>query len=96
MKILACSTVIHPYEYEFPSVSEPGMIHTTVSSSLFNEAFCTCPGWHFNLGCSHVDTVEKLHCAFCVPIGTTGFEEMSPCPECGHPLEIFETNGEYI
>lgn len=92
MKIKACSQLIHPMEYSFPSKSEPGKTYTVISESILNDAFCDCPGWNFRETCSHVKEVEENHCWWHAKMDT----QIQECPICGGPVEEYELEPEWI
>lgn len=70
------------------------MVYTTVSGSILNDAFCDCPGFHFNGNCSHVDSVEDERCTWTASY--EGHEGPLFCPKCGDLLENFDTKAEYL
>lgn len=96
MLIRVCSTVIHPREVLTPSKSSPGTVYTTVTPSILNDSFCDCPGFQYRGGrCSHVQREELNRCEW---YGTpaANYATIMKCPDCGSPVEDFETRSEFV
>ena len=90
LKIKICGKALHPRELRFASKRNPGHTYVVVTESLFNDDFCTCPGWRFRETCSHVDDARQTYCHWWA-------EEYGGdrCPECGGDIEDFETDSEW-
>jgi hypothetical protein len=90
-----CSTMIHPREIQFPSVSEAGVVHTVISATILNDSICTCRGWNFRSTCSHQQAIDDNMCDYVAGPSTQFTQEIIECPKCGAPLEDYELNAEY-
>ena len=96
MLVYICSSAIYPEDIKTESNSEPGKEYTTVTPTLFNEAICTCPGFHFRGHCKHVEQFEHV-CTFWMK--AEEWEAMcrydgadyKTCFKCGAPMELYET-----
>lgn len=96
MRIRVCSTIIHPREVNTPSNSSPGVTYTTITPTILNDAFCDCPGYQWNGGvCSHTKIVDEGQCNWMEP-DAVAWQFLADCPECGAPLEDFETDSEIL
>lgn len=98
MKVRVCTSVIYPREIPFASQSMPGVTHTVISSTIFNDTICTCIGWHNRGYCSHQKQVDETQCNWvgspAAKYSTTA-EEME-CPKCGAPVEDYELEPELV
>lgn len=92
MKIKICSSALHPRELRYASKSHPGHTYVVVTQSLFNDDFCTCPGWRFREHCSHVEDARQQYCQWWARPEDGDFKT---CPSCGGPVEDFEMDSEW-
>lgn len=93
MKIKICSSAVHPSEIRYASKSKPGHTYVVVTETLFNDDFCTCPGWQFREHCSHVEDARQHYCQWWArPEDVEGYIS---CPHCGGQIEDFETDAEW-
>ena len=84
--------MVHPREIRFASKSKPGHTYVVVTESLFNDDFCTCPGWRFREHCSHIEEARQMYCQWWARPEDT---DVTECPNCGAPVEDYETDSEW-
>jgi hypothetical protein len=90
MEAQVCTTLLYPRLVEFPSKSEPGVIHTVVAGTLFSDTICTCRGWQYRETCSHQREVDDTRCNYIDPFGVA-----ETCPHCNEPVEVYEFDPEW-
>jgi hypothetical protein len=89
MLIYICSSAIYPREIKAESSSEPGKEYKTIAPTLFNDAVCDCPGFHFRGTCKHI---SSIHICDWWESFDGKFDNVSKhCPKCGQPIELYET-----
>lgn len=95
MLIRVCSTTIHPREILTASSSSDA-VYTTITPTILNDSFCDCRGFHFNGGkCSHTKAAEENQCEWHM-FPAEDFQNITECPDCGAPVEDFETRSEFV
>jgi hypothetical protein len=96
MLVRMCSTMIHPREIQTPSKTSAGTVYTTITPTILNDSFCDCRGFHFNGGkCSHTQMVDENQCDW-YRWPAEDFAKLTECPDCGAPVEDFETRSEFV
>ena len=91
MLVYICSSALYPKDIITESSSSPGKEYITTTATMFNEAVCGCPGFHFRGSCKHIDQVE--YCDWWSSLGETESGDYPyGCPQCGGPVELYETD----
>lgn len=91
MIIRICETQIYPQEIKIESESEPDVLHTVISATIFNDPICTCAGWRFRSTCKHVKKVLESQCDW---IDGRDNSDITICPKCGSKAIDFELEPE--
>jgi hypothetical protein len=101
MKVVICETMLRPSVVSVPSESKgDGSAYEVVSSTLFNDSFCTCPGFQFRGYCKHVTMVGNARCTFNRAACETDFKDwwddkLGTCPTCSSKLILFNMEPEW-
>lgn len=77
-----------------------GSTYDVVSSTLFSDSFCTCPGYQFRGYCKHISAVMDSRCTYRRGACETDFKDwwdgkLGYCPECDSKLILFEMEPEF-
>lgn len=90
-RVRLCKTMVQPIEVKVASQSK-AETYTVIPSTVWNDAICSCPGFHYRGQCKHVDSIESSLCSY-VTNDLSG--PLSPCPDCGSSLVEFEFGPEF-
>jgi len=101
MKVVICETMLRPSIISVPSESKgDGTVYDVVSSTLFNDSLCTCPGFQFRGTCKHVRLAGNVRCTYHRGACETDFKDwwdgkLGVCPTCSTRLVLYELDPEF-
>lgn len=85
--IRICKAQIEPVLVDVASQSEPGVVHTAVTKTLFSDSFCTCKGFLFRGYCKHTTILDEQFCRWFARMddaeASLEFTPPKACPMCG-------------
>lgn len=100
-KVVICESMLRPSVISVPSESQgDGTTYEVVSSTLFNDSFCTCPGFQFRGTCKHERLIAETRCTYhrvAREDDTQGWwnGELGKCPMCSTRLILYELDPEF-
>lgn len=99
-RVILCQTMLKPSIVSVPSESKgDGTTYEVVSSTLFNDSFCTCPGFQFRGTCKHVRLTGNNRCSYyrgaCESDLKDWWDGKLMCPMCGENVILYELDPEF-
>lgn len=100
-KVIICETMLKPSIISVPSESKgDGTTYDVVSSTLFNDSLCTCPGFQFRGTCKHIRLAGNTRCSYHQITTREQIEawidgKNDNCPFCGSHLILYELDPEF-
>jgi hypothetical protein len=98
MKIVLCETNVKPRVLKAVS-SDNTRAYDLVPSTIWNDSLCECKGFQYRGDCRHVRIAETERCRYWREWkgerDTNGDGDVGRCPECRHPLVVFEFEPEF-
>lgn len=100
-KVVICETMLRPSVISVPSSKGDGTTYDVVASTIFNDSFCTCPGFNFRGECKHASLVGDERCTYYRSACEIDFKDwwddkLGKCPTCSSTLILYELEPEFV